>query len=354
MRAPWDGAPLAPAATRAADTGGHGTAPHRPVMLAEVMARLAPQPGETILDGTFGAGGYTRAILAAGARVLALDRDPDAIARGAALKAEAGEALVLVEGLFGDLDAHAAAAGAPALDGVVLDVGVSSPQLDEAHRGFSFRAAGPLDMRMGGDGPTAAEVIDRLSERDLSHVIRVLGEERHARRVARAVREARASGRLADTRALAETVAAVVPRSVDGIHPATRTFQALRLYVNRELEELGRALGAAERALAEGGRLVVVAFHSLEDRIVKRFLADRSATGAGGSRHRPVETRAEPTFSLLTRKAETPGAAEVAENPRARSARLRAAVRTAAPARPVDLAAIGVPALPALGHGGRS
>ena len=329
-----------------------GSDRHTPVMLAEVMGLLTPVAGGTFIDGTFGAGGYTSAILGAGASVIAIDRDPSAIAAGMALVGDSGGRLTLVEGRFSDLDAIAAAHGKERVDGVVLDVGVSSMQLDEAARGFSFRLDGPLDMRMGGEGPSAADVVNRFEPRDLARVIAVLGEEKRARAVASAIARARARQDLAGTAELAEIVArAVGHRATDKIHPATRTFQALRIFVNRELDELADALAASERVLAEGGRLVVVAFHSLEDRIVKRFLAERSEARPRGSRHLPEEAIPAPTFELLTRGALTPGEDEIARNPRARSARLRAARRTAAEPFALDRGAIGVPELPAFEMG---
>jgi 16S rRNA (cytosine1402-N4)-methyltransferase len=317
-------------------------------MLADVLRSLAPRPGETFLDATFGAGGYSQALLEAGATVIAIDRDPQAIARAAPLRETYGDRLTVLEGLFGELDDLAQSAGAAAVDGVVLDIGVSSPQLEEAARGFSFRRDGPLDMRMGGDGPTAADIVNTADERDLARILKVLGEERRARHVAHAIAVARSEAAITTTLRLAGIVEKVVRKAADGIHPATRTFQALRLYVNRELEELAAALGAAERILREGGRLVVVAFHSLEDRIVKRFLGDRSRERGGGSRHLPDVAVPDPTFRLLTKGAAIPTPAETAANPRARSARLRAAVRTGAPARPIDPEALGVPRLPAV------
>jgi 16S rRNA (cytosine1402-N4)-methyltransferase len=325
---------------------------HLPVMLSEVMEMLAPVPGGIYVDGTFGAGGYTRAILGTGASVIAIDRDPGAIAAGASLVAESAGRLTLVEGRFSDLEAIAAAHGRERVDGVVLDVGVSSMQLDDPARGFSFRFDGPLDMRMGDTGPTAAEVVNGLEPRDLARVIAVLGEEKKARAVAMAISRAREAGPIDSTAALAEIVArAVGHRHTDKIHPATRTFQALRIFVNRELDELAEALAASERILAEGGRLVVVSFHSLEDRIVKRFLADRSAEKSGGSRHAPEAAVAPPTFTLLARGGVEASEREVAANPRSRSARLRAATRTAAPARPLDPSDLGVPVLPAFASG---
>jgi 16S rRNA (cytosine1402-N4)-methyltransferase len=324
-----------------------GLARHVPVLIEEALRFLAPAAGGTFVDGTFGAGGYARAILDAGASVIAIDRDPMAIAAAADLKRDAGDRLTLVEGRFSDLDAIAEAHGNERVDGVVLDIGVSSMQLDTAERGFSFRSDGPLDMRMGPDGPTAADVVNGMERGALARVIAVLGEEKKARLVAAAIDRARAAKPIATTLDLAEIVQKAIGRGgADRIHPATRTFQALRIFVNRELEELAEALAASERILGEGGRLVVVSFHSLEDRIVKRFLADRSAKKAAGSRHQPEAAVAPPTFELLTRNAVSPDEQEIRLNPRARSARLRAARRTAAPPRALDMAAIGVPALP--------
>lgn len=332
-------------AGRTSSEGAGGPAPHVPVLLSEVIEHLGVAEGGRFIDGTFGAGGYTRAILARGGSVLAIDRDPSAVAAGAGLVGEAAGRLKLVEGRFSDLDTHAGASGFAPADGVVLDVGVSSMQLDEAERGFSFRFDGPLDMRMGGSGADAAAVVNRASARELAAIIGVLGEERNAGRIARAIEKARAEAPIERTGRLAEIVAAASgPAHLQRINPATRTFQALRIFINRELEELAQALAAAEAVLKEGGRLVVVAFHSLEDRIVKRFLQERSSE-ARGSRHAPLPEAAPPTFALLTRHAVEPGEAEVAANPRARSARLRAAIRTAAPPRAVDFNAIGVPQL---------
>ena len=324
-----------------------GLARHVPVLIEEALRFLAPAAGGTFVDGTFGAGGYTRAILNAGASVIAIDRDPTAITAAADLKRLAGDRLTLVEGRFSDLDAIAGAHGHERVDGVVLDVGVSSMQLDTAERGFSFRSDGPLDMRMGPEGPTAADVINGMERGALARVIAVLGEEKKARLVAAAIDRARSAKPISTTHDLAEVVQKAIGRGgADRIHPATRTFQALRIFVNRELEELAEALAASERILGEGGRLVVVSFHSLEDRIAKRFLADRSAKKAGGSRHQPEAAVAPPTFELLTRTAVSPDEQEIRLNPRARSARLRAARRTAAAPRTLDMAAIGVPALP--------
>ncbi len=313
---------------------GSEPARHVPVMLREVLAALALRDGAVIVDGTFGAGGYTRAILAAAdTRVIAIDRDPDAISGGAGLVAGAVGRLTLVHGRFGELDALAREAGHDGLDGVVLDIGVSSMQLDQADRGFSFRADGPLDMRMGQSGDSAADLVARLDEKPLADLIYTYGEERLSRPIARAIVRARDEAPIVTTRRLADIVARVVRSKPGDIHPATRTFQALRIAVNDELGELERALAAAERVLKPGGRLVVVTFHSLEDRIVKQFLADRSATGSGGSRHAPAVAVPDPTFVPLGRKAEAASPAEAATNPRARSAKLRAATRTDAPAR---------------------
>lgn len=312
---------------------------HRPVLLTEVVEHLAPQPGDVMLDGTFGGGGYARAILAAGAgRLIGLDRDPTAIAR-ARLVAQEEPRLTPVEGRFGDLVDLARANGCEHLDGVVLDLGVSSFQIDEGERGFSFLRDGPLDMRMGADGPSAADAVARLSERELADVIFHLGEETRSRSVARAIVAARSEAPITRTLQLAD----IVERALGGrrgarTHPATKTFQALRMFVNDELGELARALAGAEAVLAEGGRLVIVTFHSLEDRMVKDFLRERAGLAGGGSRYLPeAEAGPAPSFTLISRKAVEPSAAEIASNPRARSARLRAARRTGAPpwVRPV-------------------
>jgi 16S rRNA (cytosine1402-N4)-methyltransferase len=321
--------------------------PHVPVLLQEVLSAIEPRAGGIYVDGTFGAGGYSQAILAAAdVQVIGIDRDQSAIAHGAGLVLQVGRRLTLVEDRFSNLDAVARQFGHEILDGVVLDVGVSSMQLDTAARGFSFRLDGPLDMRMGGEGPSAADVVAHASERDLAAVISTLGEERFARPVARAIVAARAKGPIATTGALADVVATVVHARPDRIHPATRTFQALRIFVNEELDELHEALAAAERILKPGGRLVVVSFHSLEDRIVKTFLAERSG-GRGTSRHAPAAKGPAPTFRLLTRRAIVADDVEVAVNPRARSAKLRAAERTEAPARADDTSRL-LPRLPSL------
>ena len=289
-----------------------GPARHIPVLARRVAEWLAVRDAGIYVDATFGAGGYTRTILAAsGARVIGIDRDQRAIAAASDIVKQASGRLQLAEGCFSDLAAIAADRGAAEVDGVVFDLGVSSMQLDEPARGFSFRFDGPLDMRMGGDGPSVADVVARAGERDLAAIIFTLGEERHARAIARAIVRARDNKPIATTLALAEIVAGVVRPRDGAIHPATRTFQALRIFVNEELTELAHGLAAAERVLKPGGRLVVVAFHSLEDRIVKTFLIERSRAPAL-SRHRPEVAAPPLTFSVLTRRPETPDAAEIA------------------------------------------
>jgi 16S rRNA (cytosine1402-N4)-methyltransferase len=317
---------------------------HVPVLGGEAVEMLEPRDGGIYVDATFGAGGYSRAILdVAGTRVLGIDRDRSAIVGGFDLVDRSGGRLTLVEDRFSNLAEICAAQGFAAVDGVVMDVGVSSMQLDEAERGFSFRLGGPLDMRMGRDGPSAADVIASASETDLANIIYIFGEERHSRAVARAIVAARKEAPVTTTRALAAIVAKVVRSKPGEIHPATRTFQALRIFVNEELDELHLALTAAERVLKPGGRLVVVSFHSLEDRIVKNFFAERGKAG-GGSRHLPEITQAAPSFVILTKRPVKPDDAEISANPRARSAKLRAAERTQAPAH----AAASLPAWPTL------
>ncbi|MBV9562313.1 MAG: 16S rRNA (cytosine(1402)-N(4))-methyltransferase RsmH [Bradyrhizobium sp.] len=305
---------------------------HLSVLSREAVELLGPRDGGVYVDATFGAGGYSRMILGTpGTRVVGVDRDRTAIAGGFELVDRSEGRLTLVEDRFSHLADVCAAEGLATVDGVVMDVGVSSMQLDEAGRGFSFRLDGPLDMRMGQDGPTAADVIARASEAELADIIYIFGEERHSRGVARAIVAGRKDKPITTTRALADLVARVVRAKPNEIHPATRTFQALRIFVNEELDELQLALAAAERVLKPGGRLVVVSFHSLEDRIVKNFFNERSKT-AGGSRHLPEMARAEPSFRLLTKRPLAPGDDEIAANPRARSAKLRAAERTGAAA----------------------
>jgi 16S rRNA (cytosine1402-N4)-methyltransferase len=317
------------------DAVAGGSARHIPVLARLAIDWLAVKPDGLYVDATFGGGGYARAILqTAGVRVIGIDRDHSAIAQGAPLVEQAQGRLQIVEDRFSSLDSilESIPGGANRADGIVFDIGVSSMQLEEAARGFSFRRDGPLDMRMSSRGPSAADVVARAEERELAAIIARLGEEKHARAVARAIVRARGKQNIDSTSALAEIVAAAVPGRHAAIHPATRTFQALRIFVNDELSELALGLAAAERALKPLGRLVVVAFHSLEDRIVKTFLAERSR-GPAGSRHRPEIAAPRPTFRVLTPRPLTPDQSEVAANPRARSAKLRAAERTDAPAR---------------------
>ena len=304
-----------------------GLARHIPVLVRPAVELLAARAGGVYVDATFGAGGYSRELLAAAdVRVIGIDRDPSAIALGADLVQAAGGRLTLAEGRFSQLEAVARGFGFDAVDGVVLDVGVSSMQLDEAERGFSFRHDGPLDMRMGREGPTAAEVVAAASERHLAAIIAALGEERRARAVARAIVAARRDAPIRTTRALAAIVAGVVHARADAIHPATRTFQALRIFVNEELSELLAGLAGAERLLRPGGRLVIVTFHSLEDGVAKSFLAERSRP-RGPSRHRPDVAQPGATFHVLTRRPIVPDEAEIRANPRARSAKLRMEIR---------------------------
>jgi 16S rRNA (cytosine1402-N4)-methyltransferase len=305
-------------------------AQHTPVLVDEVIDALALQPGETAVDGTFGAGGYTRAMLAVGAgRVIGFDRDPDAIAEGRSLVPD--PRLTLVEERFSQMDRVLADHGIGPVDAIALDIGVSSMQLDRADRGFAFSADGPLDMRMDQSGPTAAEFLNKADEAEIARVLRDYGEEPRARTIARAIVAARPIGRTGE-------LAAVVRRAVgyrqgQKSDPATRTFQAIRIHLNSELDELEQGLVAAERSLRPGGRLAVVTFHSLEDRIVKRFFRERSGGTPAGSRHRPVLADPnEPTFEKVARPV-SPTERELAGNPRSRSARLRSATRTSAPPR---------------------
>jgi 16S rRNA (cytosine1402-N4)-methyltransferase len=306
---------------------------HISVLGVEAVDMLSPRAGGIYVDATFGAGGYSRTILATeGTRVIAIDRDRTAIAGGFDLVDASDGRLTLVEDRFSNLADVCAAQGEPLVDGVVMDVGVSSMQIDQAERGFSFRFDGPLDMRMSQHGPTAADVVAKASEADLANIIYIFGEERHSRSVARAIIAARKEAPIETTKQLVDIVQKVVWAKPGEIHPATRTFQALRIFVNAELDELHTALAAAERVLKPGGRLSVVSFHSLEDRIVKNFMTERSKTG-GGSRHLPEVAQSRPRFSLVNKRPITAGDEELKANPRARSAKLRGAERTDAPAQ---------------------
>jgi len=309
---------------------GPAQASHAPVMLPEVLAMLAPHDGGIYLDGTFGGGGYARAILEqARCTLWAIDRDPEAIERGASLVARYPGRLHLLHGQFGDMVALLDQAGVSKLDGVVLDLGVSSFQLDDPNRGFSFRQDGPLDMRMGKHGTSAADLVNTLPERALADVLYQLGEERASRRIAHAIVAARQQAPIETTGRLAEIIRSVLPPDRSGNHPATRSFQALRIRVNDELQQIEDALAQAVRLLGPNGRLVVVAFHSLEDRIVKRFMSEASGRAGAPSRHDPagLTARDAPGFRLLTARALRPGSAEINLNPRSRSARLRALER---------------------------
>jgi 16S rRNA (cytosine1402-N4)-methyltransferase len=313
-----------------------GAIGHAPVMLPEVLTALAPGDGGIYLDATFGAGGYAQAILdAAGCTIWAIDRDPEAIARGAELAARYPGRLHLIHGRFGDMLALLGAHGVTSLDGIVLDLGVSSFQLDAPGRGFSFRYDGPLDMRMDPrEGPTAAELVNTLPEPELSDLLFHLGDERAARRIARAIVTARVHAPISATSQLAALIRRVLPRDRSGIDPATRSFQAIRIRVNDELGEIERALDQAARLLTPNGRLVVVSFHSLEDRLVKRFMQQAAGRVPAPSRHDPrglTEASSAPRFRLTTPRALRPSVAETAINPRARSARLRALERLSEP-----------------------
>lgn len=316
--------------------------PHVPVLLRPLLQAVAPVRGIWI-DGTFGAGGYARGLLEAGAdQVIGIDRDPLALRMAEEWSGSYGSRLRLVAGTFSELDT---VAGGP-VDGVVLDLGVSSMQLDQAERGFSFLKDGPLDMRMSQSGESAADLVNTAPEEVLADILYLYGEERASRRIARAIVAARGEAPIETTLRLAEIVARCLPRPKPGqSHPATRSFQAIRIAVNAEFEELAEGLMAAERALRPGGMLAVVTFHSLEDRVVKRFLQLRSGGEAQSNRYAPANSPEKPRFQLVTRRAVGPDDQELAENPRARSAKLRVARRTDAPAGPVDPAALGVPLL---------
>lgn len=315
-----------------------GPPPHHPVLRSEAIAALRVRAGGLYLDGTFGAGGYTRAILdTAGARVIALDRDPTVASAADSLFSSIPDRLTFRQRRFGALDHVVTELGFGLLDGVVLDIGVSSMQLDQPERGFSFRSDGPLDMRMDRDGPSAADIVNTADETTLAAIFYRFGEERDSRRIARAIVADRGATPFLHTRQLAELVARVVRNAPKGVHPATKTFQALRIAVNDELGELLSGLAAAERALACGGVLAVVTFHSLEDRIVKRFFARAAARGTTGSRHLPqAAAPAKPSFLSSAGQPVSPTEDEVNSNPRARSAKLRFAVRTEAPPLGLD------------------
>ena len=318
---------------------------HIPVLRDEVLEALAPKDGDVFLDGTFGAGGYARALLgAADCRVIGLDRDPDALAEAAAWTPLFDGRLSLVQGTFGKMDE----AVTEQVTGIVLDIGVSSMQLDRARRGFSFLRDGPLDMRMQQSGVTAAEIVNAADEHVLADIFFQYGEERRSRSLARAVVEARSSAPIDTTGKLASVIATASPSKRPGQpHPATRVFQALRIAVNDELGELARGLSAAEKMLSEGGRLAVVTFHSLEDRIVKKFFQQRNQQGgAGVSRYAPdAPDAAAHSFEMITRKPVKAGKDELSINPRSRSAKLRAGLRTAAPAHPATMTGLGLPGL---------
>lgn len=311
---------------------------HISVLLSEVVAGLAPKDGGVYIDGTFGAGGYSRAILgSSNCKVIGIDRDPTAVERGRAMEAEYPGRFVMLAGRFGDMDHLLADAGLGPVDGVTLDLGVSSMQIDQPERGFSFQKDGPLDMRMEIDGPSAADLINTLDEAELADIFWRYGEERHSRRLARAIVTDRKTEPFTSTAQLAALIRRVVPKSKDGIDQATRAFQGLRIAVNDEMGEIERGLAAAERVLVSGGRLAVVSFHSLEDRAVKEFLKDRSGSAPQPSRHVPIVTNGpQATFVLAGRKAIQPSAEEISANPRARSSKLRVAVRTDAPAWQTD------------------
>ena len=310
------------------------SAVHIPVLLREAVEALSVRDGGIYIDGTFGRGGYSRAILAtAGTTVYGIDRDPAAIKVGHAMEQEFKPRFTMLQGPFGAMDVLMAGQHITQVDGIALDIGVSSPQIDESERGFSFQADGPLDMRMSQSGPTAADIVNHTDEKELADIIYYCGEERLSRRVARKIIDARTQGPITRTHQLADIIRQAVPRSGDGIDPATRTFQALRIHVNDELGELRRGLQAAERLLKPNGRLAVVSFHSLEDRIVKDFLRNRSQAASNVSRHIPANdvTPPVPSFRLVSRKPVTASDEEIRLNPRSRSAKLRIAERTDAP-----------------------
>lgn len=308
---------------------------HKSVMLDEVLAAIAPKDGDIIVDGTFGRGGYSRAFLkAANCQVMGVDQDPEAVEVGRQLETEMGERFHMLESRFGQMDEALLTKKISKVNSIALDLGVSSPQLDQAERGFSFAKEGPLDMRMSRKGPSAADLVNDLPEEELADILYAYGDERHSRRIARKIVAVRKESPIQTTKQLAEIIYSVLPRHGKGIDPATRTFQALRIKVNDEMGELERALELAERLLLPGGRLAVVSFHSLEDRCVKQFLKSRSETrSTPGNRHLPFVEKHDfnPTFQLGSKKAVKPSEEECRVNPRSRSAKLRWAIRTAAP-----------------------
>ena len=324
---------------------------HIPVLLSETISYLQPEPESVIIDGTFGLGGHSAAILAKGAYVIGIDRDPSAIEKGKKIQRKYPKQLFLVCDNFGKLDQHAQKLGYKKVDGILLDLGVSSLQLDTAERGFSFLKEGPLDMRMSGSGACAKEIVNKMSVRDLIRIIGILGEEKKAVAVVKAIDSIRKTKTIQSSKELADIVESVIGRkSNTKIHPATRTFQGLRIYINCELEELMRALRASEQILRKGGRLVVISFHSLEDRIVKRFFSERSRTSQVGSRYYPEAKSPPATFSLPFKRPIIPSGLELARNPRARSSKLRAAVRTANVGSRIDNQIFGVPSMPKFGE----
>lgn len=336
-----------PEGPRKGESAVGGPARHIPVLLCEVVAALGPKDGAVYVDATFGAGGYSRALLEkADCRVVALDRDPSAIALGSAMVAEFADRLTLVEGQFSKLEDHLLTLGLTSGDiaGIVFDIGVSSMQLDQAGRGFSFRQNGPLDMRMSSAGETAADLVNSLDQAALADILWLYGEERRSRAIARAIVHSRQQRRIETTGELADLVVSVLgPKRGDERHPATRTFQALRIAVNDELAELVAGLAAGERLLAPGGRMAVVTFHSLEDRIVKRFFAKRTGRAPKLSRHLPQAEQGEPSFRIVNPRPVSPRAEEIRVNPRCRSARLRYAERTEATPLPIERAELAVP-----------
>ena len=328
-----------------------GAFTHTSVLLDEVLRVMAPANGKTYIDATFGRGGYSKAILAASAncRVVAVDRDPDAVAVGRALEAEHPDRFKIVEAKFSEIGDVARSLGLEGVDGVAMDIGVSSAHLDDAARGFSFQKDAALDMRMSKEGVTAADVVNSSSETDLANIIYQYGEERRSRRIAKEIVKQRSAGPIETTLQLAGLVERVVgaPRQSRRTHPATKTFQALRIFVNDEIHELAFGLSGAEHILIEGGCLAVVTFHSIEDRLTKQFLAIRSGYTSAVSRHQPpVADARAPSFSTLSRRAVKPSNDEIAANPRARSAKLRWAERTGAPSFDLNLDELGLGNLP--------